>query len=65
MVSTFTRHKRSMVTVTKDGIQQYVGSFLTQEEALSARDTFMRGEEVIKRHVVYRNEPHGFDSSST
>ena len=44
------------VRVTKDGKQHYVGNFPTQEEAVVARDAFMRGETVIKPAVVYSSE---------
>jgi hypothetical protein len=40
-------HKASnkyCVQVRKDGEQQYVGSFPTQEEAVVARDAYKRGE---------------------
>ena len=45
------RAKKYQVRATKDGKQQNVGSFPTQEEAVVARDAFMRGETVIKPAV--------------
>ena len=36
---------------TQDGKQHYVGSFPTQEEAVVARDAYLRGETVIKPAV--------------
>jgi acetate kinase len=45
------------VQVTKDGKQQYVGSFPTQEEAVVARDVYLRGETVI--NPVYKEGAHG------
>jgi hypothetical protein len=41
------RDNKYLVRVTKDGKLHHVGSFPTQEEAVVARDAFMRGETVI------------------
>jgi deoxyhypusine synthase len=43
--------KKYQVSVTKDGKLQHVGSFPTQEEAVVARDAYLRGETVINPAV--------------
>ena len=56
-----TYHKANnkyVVQVTKDGKRHYVASFPTQEEAVVARDAFMRGETVIKPAVVRKEGAH-------
>ena len=53
-------NNRYNVSVCEDGKQQYVGSFPTQEEAVVARDAFMKGETVIKPDVRKEREgAHG------
>ena len=55
-----TYHKRDnkyLVQVRKDGKQQHVGSFPTQEEAVVARDAYLRGETVI--NPAERKGAHG------
>jgi hypothetical protein len=48
------------VQVTKDGKQRHIGNFPTQEEAVVARDAYLRGETVIKPAVVRKNSSaHG------
>jgi hypothetical protein len=52
--------KKYKVQATKDGKRHYVGRFPTQEEAVVARDAYLKGETVIKPAVVKSNESaHG------
>jgi hypothetical protein len=51
--------KKFKVQVTKDGKYQHIGTFPTQEEAVVARDAFMRGETVIKPVAVRKESAHG------
>jgi hypothetical protein len=51
-------NNKYVVQVCKDGKQQNVGTFPTQEEAVIARDAYLRGETVIKPAVV-RKEREG------
>ena len=47
MYITQTTNGRFLVQVKKDGKLQHVGTFPTQEEAVVARDAYLRGETVI------------------
>jgi len=51
------RAKKYQVNVWKDGKLHYVGTFPTQEEAVVARDAYLRGETVIKPAV--KESAHG------
>ena len=50
------KSKKYNVKVTKDGKQHYVGSFPTQEEAVVARDAFLRGETVTSKMKKWKKD---------